>query len=114
DAEQENRAHRQNQRKDEVEGPDSPKASPRRLIDDGDDDHDHADVKDRTQREIDEKRQRTDEAAGIASQHESFEQNEAGRARGTDQTAGRWRSIPSPGVEGPRRKAPTTRGRKRR
>jgi hypothetical protein len=42
-------------------------------------------VKDRTQSEIGQKRQRADKAAGIASQHESFERSEAGRAQGAGQ-----------------------------
>jgi len=67
DTEQENHANRHQQCNDEVKGADSRKASPRRLIDNGDDKYDDADVKDRTQREIGKKRQRTDNSAGIAS-----------------------------------------------
>ena len=105
DAEEENHATRQHQRNYEVEGPDSRKASPRRLIDNGDDEYDDADVKDRTQREIGQKRQRADEAAGSASQHESFERSETGRAQGAGQTAGHRRTVQGPGVESPDQEA---------
>ena len=105
DTEEENHANRRHQRNDEIEGADSRKASPRRLIDNDDDEYDDADVKDRTQREIGQKRQRADEAAGIASQHESFEQSDAGRAQGAGQTAAHRRPVPCPGVEGPDQEA---------
>ena len=65
DTEEENHANRPHHRSDEVEGADSRKASPGGHIDDGDDENDDADVKDRTQREIGQKRQRTDEAACV-------------------------------------------------
>ena len=101
DTEEENHTNRHRQRNDQVEGADSRKASPRRLIDNGDDEYDDADVKDRTYREIGQKRQRADNSAGIASQHESFERNEAGRAQGAGQTAAHRRPVQGPGVEGP-------------
>jgi len=101
DAEEKSHANHRHHRNDDVDGPDFRKASPRCFIDNDDDEYDDADVKDRTQREIGQKRQRVDEAAGIASQHESFERNEAGRAQGAGQTAAHRRPVPGPGVEGP-------------
>ena len=105
DTEQENHANRHQQRNDEIKGADSRKVSPRRLIDNDDDRYDDADVKDRTQREIGQKRQRADNSAGVASQHESFERNEAGRAHGTGQTAAHRGPVQRPGVEGPEQEA---------
>jgi hypothetical protein len=81
------------------------RASPRHLTDNGDDEYDDADVKDRTQREIGQKRQRADKTAGIASQYESFERKEARRAQGAGQTAAHRRPVPGPGVEGPDQEA---------
>jgi hypothetical protein len=101
DAEEENNPNRHHQRNDEVEGPHSCEASPRRLTDDGDDEYDDADVKHRTQREIGQKRQRADQAARIASQHECFERNQADRAQGAGQTAAHRGPVTGPGVEDP-------------
>jgi len=46
DAEEKNHPNRPHQRSDEVDGPNCSKATPRRLIDDDDDEYDGADVKD--------------------------------------------------------------------
>jgi hypothetical protein len=102
DAEEKSHANHRHHRNDDVDGPDSRKASPRCLIDNNDDEYDDADVKDRTQREIGQKRQRADEATGIASQHESFERSEAGRAQGAGQTAAHRASRTGPRRRGPR------------
>ncbi len=59
--------------------------------------HDDADVEGRTQREIGEKRQRADEAAGVPSQHEEFKRGEARRAQGPSQRTGRRQSVQDPG-----------------
>jgi hypothetical protein len=98
DAEEEDDANHQHKRNDEVEGPDSCKTNPRRLIDDGDDKNDGADVKNRAQREIGQKRQGPNEASGVASQYESFERKQASRQQGAGQTAAHRRSVPGPSV----------------
>jgi hypothetical protein len=97
-AEEEDDDDHQHKRNDEVEGPDCCKASPRRRIDEGDDEDNGDDVKDRAQQEIGQKRQRPNEAAGVASQHQSFERKQASRQQGTGQTAAHRRSVPGPGV----------------
>jgi hypothetical protein len=98
DTEEENHANRGYQRGDEIEGPDSRKASPCGHIDDRDDQNDDAAVKDRTQREIGQKRQRADEAALRLST--KFKRNKARRAQGAGQTTAHRRPVPGPGVEG--------------
>ena len=61
--------------------------------------HNDADVENRAQREIGQKRQRANEPAGVAPQHKSFEREEAGRHQGADHCAGRRGSVSDSGIE---------------